>query len=83
MDWSSMDAPSQQWVTRAPAVPLLPFVDRYIGYRLSGFPHGLHRGLPSDQSGPGASELRLCSAANRPPRPSSPMMAVRRAWPSS
>jgi AraC-like DNA-binding protein len=26
---------------------LRPFVDRYVGYRLAGFPPGLHRGLPS------------------------------------
>jgi AraC-like DNA-binding protein len=42
-----VDAPSQEWVTQAPAARLRPFVDRYLGYRLSGFPPGLHRGLPS------------------------------------
>ncbi len=42
-----MDAPVQEFVTRPPAPGLRPFVDRYIGYRLGGFPPGLHRGLPS------------------------------------
>jgi AraC-like DNA-binding protein len=37
----------QDWVTRAPPPQLRPFVDRYIGYRLTGVPPGLHRGLPS------------------------------------
>ena len=30
-----------------PAAPLRPFIDRYVGYRLTGFAPGLHRGLPS------------------------------------
>lgn len=30
-----------------PAPPLRPLIDRYIGYRLSGFEPGIHRGLPS------------------------------------
>lgn len=34
-------------VTALPAPPLRAFVDRYIGYRLGGFPPGVHRGLPS------------------------------------
>jgi AraC-like DNA-binding protein len=42
-----VDQPVQEWVTRLPVGGLRPFVDRYIGYRLSGFPSGLHRGLPS------------------------------------
>lgn len=37
----------QEWVTRAPAGFLRPFVDGYVGYRLGGFFPGLHRGLPS------------------------------------
>lgn len=36
-----------EWVTAAPAGRLAPYVDRYIGYRLAGFPAGVHRGLPS------------------------------------
>lgn len=36
-----------EWVTVLPAAPLQAFVDRYVGYRLSGFPPGLHRGLAS------------------------------------
>lgn len=38
---------TSQWVTRAPARPLRPYVTKYIGYRLFGHPPGLHRGLPS------------------------------------
>jgi AraC-like DNA-binding protein len=30
-----------------PAPCLAPYVERYVGYRLEGFPAGLHRGLPS------------------------------------
>lgn len=33
--------------TRPPARALRPWVDRYLGYRMTGFPPGLHRGLPS------------------------------------
>jgi AraC-like DNA-binding protein len=36
-----------EWVTRRPAPSLARYVERYIGYRLLGFPAGLHRGLPS------------------------------------
>ena len=36
-----------QWVTGKPSPCLRPFVDGYVGYRLTGFPPGLHRGLPS------------------------------------
>ncbi|CAA9243888.1 MAG: Transcriptional regulator, AraC family [uncultured Acidimicrobiales bacterium] len=36
-----------EWLTRRPPLHLAPFVDRYTGYRLVGFPPGLHRGLPS------------------------------------
>jgi AraC-like DNA-binding protein len=41
--------PEQQteWLTRRPAPALAPFVERYVGYRLSGLPAGVHRGLPS------------------------------------
>ena len=42
-----MHQPHQEWVTRAPAPLLRPFVDGYIGYRLVGFPPDIHRGLPS------------------------------------
>jgi AraC-like DNA-binding protein len=37
----------QEWVTRTPPGRLRPFIERYIGYRLVGFPPGVHRGLPS------------------------------------
>jgi AraC-like DNA-binding protein len=33
--------------TARPAPPLRPFIESYVGYRLVGFPPGLHRGLPS------------------------------------
>lgn len=33
-------------MTRQPAPMLAPFVERYVGYRLTGFPAGVHRGLP-------------------------------------
>jgi len=36
-----------EWLTRRPAPPVAPFVERYVGYRLEGFPAGVHRGLPS------------------------------------
>lgn len=36
-----------EWLTRRPTPALAPFVERYVGYRLEGFPPGLHRGLPS------------------------------------
>lgn len=42
-----MEAPVSQWLIRQPAPPLVPYVERYAGYRLAGFPAGLHRGLPS------------------------------------
>src|SRR5215207_2414648 len=39
--------PSSEWVAVQAAPALRAFVDGYVGYRLSGFPAGLHRGLPS------------------------------------
>lgn len=36
-----------EWVTWQPTEALRPFVDRYIGYHLAGFPPAIHRGLPS------------------------------------
>ena len=42
-----MAEPRSEWVTRRPANELTPFVDRYVGYRLSGVDPGVHRGLPS------------------------------------
>ena len=35
------------WLTRRPHPALARMVDRYVGYRLSGFEAGQHRGLPS------------------------------------
>jgi AraC-like DNA-binding protein len=39
--------PAEDWMTALPAPRLRPFIDRYVGYRLLGFPPGRHRGLPS------------------------------------
>lgn len=39
--------PHNESVIARPAAPLRPLIDRYVGYRFSGFPAGLHRGLPS------------------------------------
>jgi AraC-like DNA-binding protein len=36
-----------EYLTAAPSPQLAPFIDGYLGYRLSGFAPGLHRGLPS------------------------------------
>jgi AraC-like DNA-binding protein len=36
-----------EYLTAAPSPQLRPFIDGYVGYRLSGFAPGLHRGLPS------------------------------------
>jgi len=38
---------ASQWETCRPAPPLAPFIERYVGYRMVGFPAGVHRGLPS------------------------------------
>jgi AraC-like DNA-binding protein len=35
------------WLTGRPPPALRPFIDRYVGYRLTGFDAGVHRGLPS------------------------------------
>jgi AraC-like DNA-binding protein len=37
----------QTWVLGTPAGRLQPFVERYVGYRMLGYPPGVHRGLPS------------------------------------
>jgi len=39
--------PSAETAGRAAAPALRPWVDGYVGYRIVGFPPGLHRGLPS------------------------------------
>ena len=39
--------PRAEWVWAAPSLRLAPFIDGYMGYRLSGFAPGTHRGLPS------------------------------------
>ncbi|HZA76139.1 MAG TPA: helix-turn-helix domain-containing protein [Acidimicrobiales bacterium] len=39
--------PRAEWVSAAPSPRLAPFIDGYMGYRLSGFAPGTHRGLPS------------------------------------
>ncbi len=42
-----MAEPQTEWLTRRPAPELARAVERYVGYRLSGLPAGVHRGLPS------------------------------------
>lgn len=42
-----MREPTAAWVVRRPAPALAHVVERYIGYRATGFPPGVHRGLPS------------------------------------
>ena len=42
-----MAEPLSETVLRTPAAPLVPYVEQYVGYRLLGFPPGLHRGVPS------------------------------------
>jgi AraC-like DNA-binding protein len=36
-----------EWLTRQPAPGVAPLVERYVGYAMTGFPAGLHRGVPS------------------------------------
>ncbi|MGQ0678096.1 MAG: helix-turn-helix domain-containing protein [Actinomycetota bacterium] len=40
-------APISEGIALLPAAPLRRYIDRYIGYRLEGFPAGVHRGVPS------------------------------------
>ena len=42
-----MDGTRSDWVVGRPQPALRPFVERYCGYRMLGFPAGLHRGVPS------------------------------------
>jgi AraC-like DNA-binding protein len=42
-----MDAPVSDVASASPLPPLRPYLERYTGYRLEGFPPGVHRGLPS------------------------------------
>lgn len=44
---SASDPQVTEWVTRPPGGALAGFIERYVGYRLSGHPAGTHRGLPS------------------------------------
>lgn len=39
--------PVSQWCLRRPAGPLASVISSYVGYHLSGFPPGLHWGVPS------------------------------------
>ena len=39
--------PIAESTTALPPPRLRPFIDRYVGYRMSGFSPGVHRGLPS------------------------------------
>jgi AraC-like DNA-binding protein len=40
-------SPRTEVVVQWPSVRLQPYLTQYVGYRYSGFPAGLHRGLPS------------------------------------
>lgn len=42
-----MDRPTEELVVGRPTRTLRRYVDRYIGYRVTGRPGGIHRGLPS------------------------------------
>ncbi len=35
------------WAVALPAPPLRPYIEQYVGYRMTGMAPGLHRGLPS------------------------------------
>jgi hypothetical protein len=39
--------PISDWVEQPPAPQLRSHVGRYIGYRMLGWPAGIHRGLPA------------------------------------
>lgn len=41
-----MSEPIVQFFARRPVAVLRPYIDSYIGYRMEGFPAGIHRGLP-------------------------------------
>ncbi len=61
-----------EWVRGRPAPALAPLVAGYVGYRLEGFPPGLHRGLPSRfmtlivAIGPAIDVVSQCDAAQSP-----------------
>src|SRR6266545_4480528 len=42
-----MPGSQSDWTSHRPATPLAPFVDEYVGYRMVGYPAGIHRGAPS------------------------------------
>ena len=41
-----MDPPRTEWAARPPDSRLAPYVESYHGYAMTGYPAGLHRGLP-------------------------------------
>ena len=43
----SIITPVSETVVQRPSVRLVPYIQRYLGYRYAGFAPGLHRGLPS------------------------------------
>jgi AraC-like DNA-binding protein len=43
----SRSMPSYDVVTREPHLALRAYVSRYVGYKLEGYPPGVHRGLPA------------------------------------
>jgi AraC-like DNA-binding protein len=42
-----MVAAQSQWIVQRPAPALTLLIESYVGYRMLGFPAGVHRGLPS------------------------------------
>ncbi|MEX0868947.1 MAG: hypothetical protein WD011_04670, partial [Nitriliruptoraceae bacterium] len=42
-----MDMATNEWVVHRPVRRVRPFVERYVGYRMTGYDPALHRGLPS------------------------------------
>lgn len=41
-----MASPQSEYLIRQPVPALAAYIERYIGYRLLGFPPGVHRGVP-------------------------------------
>jgi AraC-like DNA-binding protein len=63
-----------EFVTAAPAPRLRSFIEGYLGYRMTGYPAGLHRGLPSRHLtfivsiGPSIDVVRQTDAQHSPAR---------------
>jgi AraC-like DNA-binding protein len=69
-----MVAPQSEYVVRHPALPVASVVERYVGYRMVGYPAGVHRGLPSRHMtfivsiGPGIDVVAQTDAGRSPDR---------------